>query len=85
MPFFDQAAIGLRGKKRLRQARHAERIGKAGDGRGGEDQHQCGTKLSKHCLYSSGETERRDGEVDGLDADKGNDDAAEAIDDQIAR
>ncbi|MNX89401.1 hypothetical protein D3C86_1214150 [compost metagenome] len=83
--FFYQAAICLKGEDRLRETCHAQGIGKAGDGGGGEDEHQCGTKLFKHCLYSSGETERRNSEVNGLDADEGNDDAAEAIDDQIAR
>ena len=80
----DQAAIGLAREQRLGDAGHAERIDQAGDDRERDDHDDRGSELFQHWSDPLREADGRDGHVDRLDADEGNDDAAEAIDQQVA-
>ena len=49
-----------------------------------DEQHDGGAEFFQHDCLSSGEVQGRDDEVDGLDADERDDDAAEAVDQQVA-
>ena len=81
----DQAAVRLMRKEQLRDARHRQRIGDAGDQRHDDDHQDGGTNaVSCHCDASLDEADGGDDHVDQLDADERHDDAAEAVDQQIA-
>ena len=72
------------GKSDPGDAGHGERIDEAGDQRQRDDEDDRGADFFQHDVFSSGEVQGGDHEVDGLDADERNDDAAEAVDQQVA-
>ena len=81
----DQASLRLIGKDRSGDAGHDQGIDKPGDHGERDDEHERGADFFQHDVSSSlGEVQGGDQDVDHLDADKGNDDAAEPIDQQIA-
>ena len=80
----NQTAIGFVAKERLRDSEDDKRIKSAandGQDQGSED---CAANFREECFHKLDEMERGDDEIDELDADERNDDAAEAIDEQIA-
>ena len=80
----DQTAVGFVAKERLRDSEDDERIKSAADdgqNQGGED---CAANFRKEFFHKLDEVERGDDEIDELDADERNDDAAEAVDEQVA-
>ena len=80
----NQTAIGFVAKERLRDSKNDERIQSAANDRqdqGGEDR---APNLRKKCFHKLDEMERGDDEVDEFDADERHDDAAEAIDEEVA-
>ena len=80
----NQTAIGFVAKERLRDSENDQRIKSAANDcqdQGGDD---CAANFRKECFHKLNEMERGDDEIDELDADERNDDAAEAIDEQVA-
>ena len=77
----DQAAIGLRRKSNLGDAGDGQRIDQPGEQNEEDRQNDRGAKLSEHDYTRC---ERRNGDVDELDAGERQDEAAQAVDEQIA-
>ena len=66
-------------------AGHRQRIDEAGDRASAATSRTIAGRISlQHGSVSSGEVQGGDHEVDGLDADERDDDAAEAVDQQVA-
>ncbi len=80
----DQTAVGFVVKERLRNSEDDERIKSAADDRQNERRQDCAANFRKEFFHKLGEVESSDDEIDELDADKRNDDAAEAVDEQVA-
>src|SRR4029077_13007221 len=80
----DQAPLRLAGKDHLGNAGHRQRIDQSGDEREGEENDYGGTDFAQHDVFSSGEMQGGDREVDRLDADERDDHAAAAVDPQVA-
>ena len=81
----DQASVGLMGQGDLGNSCHRQRIDKAGEDAEQDDKDKRGTQMLEHGRASiSGEVEGGDDDVDRLDADEGQDEAAQAIDEKIA-
>jgi hypothetical protein len=80
----NQAAVGFIVKKRLRDAEHDKRIKSATNDCQDQRGQDCSAGFKGECFHGSNEMERRDDDIDELDADERNDDAAETVDEQIA-
>ena len=76
--------FALEGQHGLGDLGHGERIEDAGQEGEGDEQGRRGTKFGEHRGCSLGEAEGDDREIDELDADEGHQDAAEAVDEEIA-
>src|SRR6185369_1241400 len=80
----NQAAVRLIGKDDRGQASDSEWIGKSRQKCERDKENKRRSEFFKHGSVSLGEMQATDHEVDGLDADKWNDHAAEAVDQQVA-
>ena len=72
------------GKTSLRDPGHGERIGDAGEDGEGDEHDEGGAKLREHVSVPQAMAEGVDDDVDDLDADERHDEAAEAVDEQVA-
>ena len=72
------------GKITCRHTGHDHGIDQPGEDREGEEQDDCGAEFFQHGRSPLGKMQGSDQKVDGLDADKGNDDPAKPVDQQIA-
>ena len=83
----DQAAVGLAGKQRRRGGSYDRGVKHGADDEertGSYDQHGRRSFMVLLQGRDSSEGERPNHEVDGLDADEGHEDAAHAVDEQVA-
>src|SRR5262249_32109312 len=79
----DEAPLRLPGEDHAGDAGHEQGIDQSGDQRQRDHQHDGRSDFLDHGEFSSGKVQGRDREVDGLDADERNDDAAYAVDQQV--
>ena len=80
----NQTAVGFVAKKRLGNSEHDERVNSAAN----EGQHQCSgdrpSNFRKERFHRLDEMKSSDDQVDQFDADKRNNDATEAVDEEVA-
>lgn len=85
--FDDEAAFGLVREQRLSQTRHHCRVGQPGDEGQGQEHEASGTQgaydVAEHGSTSLCQAAGGQRHVDELDADKGGDQTAAAIEDEV--
>ena len=80
----DQAAIGFVVEKRLSDSKHKQRIKPATHNCEHQSGHDRTANFSEEVFHDLNKFEGRNNDIDQFDADKWNDDAAQAVDEEVA-